>query len=89
MLGGVKMGSKFPPNPRGASYLSRARMGEDFLPLIPAQYISKIFPDESHTCTYAQLKHVVGHRNRTVKEAVIEALGGWPHNDGDGGFILG
>jgi len=84
VLGGVKMGNKFPPSRlQAASCLSRARMGLDFLKIVPQYYRPQLFPSTSGPCTYATLKDTVGRETRVVKTAIKEALGGWVDNDGD------
>lgn len=89
ILGGIKMGSPFPPSVRGASYLCRATMGQDFLNLIAREAairppLKELFPK----CTYGALKEKMAVRAQPVKCAAREALGHWERNEGDDDIIL-
>ena len=81
------MGSQFPPNERGASCLSRARIGQDFFDFIH-HGTWRLHWDLSPECTYAELKREVGKRTETVVNVVKEALGRWTTNDTDIDFTL-
>jgi tRNA-specific adenosine deaminase 1 len=85
MLGGVRMGSQFPPNGRGASYLCRARMGQDFFHVIQRDTARVEVPLE---CTYAELKRKAGRGTEPIKHSVREGFGGWTANDSDVDFTL-
>lgn len=76
ILGGVKMGSKFPPNSRGASCLSRARMAEDFVQLLYAG-TSTLQSELLSETTYGGLKRCVGKRSERFRSSVKQGLGEW------------
>jgi hypothetical protein len=88
MLGGVKMGSRFPPTSKGASYLCRARIADDFMKIIAGGVQPVNTQRASVVRTYADMKQKVGANVRIVKRSVYEALGGWVTNDGDTEFAL-
>ena len=85
MLGGVRMGSQFPPSSRGASYLCRARMGQDFF-----DFIQRDTPrlEPFSECTYAELKQKAAKGTEPIKRSVRESFGGWMSNDSDVDFTL-
>ena len=85
MLGGVRMGSQFPPHGRGASYLCRARMGQDFFDFIQRDTARL---EMSLECTYAELKRRVAEGREPIKRSVRESFGGWTSNDSDVDFTL-
>jgi hypothetical protein len=89
MLGGVKMGSRFPPSPRGASCLCRARMGQDFFDFLHRETSRLLHLELTPNCTYAELKRKVGKRTEPLRRSVKEALGQWITDDSDGDFTLG
>lgn len=78
ILGGVKMGSKFPPNARGASCLSRARMAEDFVRLL-YDGTSTLESELSSETTYGELKRRVGKRSERFRSSVKQGLGEWAY----------
>jgi hypothetical protein len=82
------MGSRFPPTKQGASSLSRARMGHDFLQIIPQRFRAQIFTDTPGQCTYVALKRVVAQPSRVVKNVATGVLGGWVENSGDDDFKI-
>ena len=84
------MGSKFPPRPRGASYLCRARMAQDFLNTVHIgnHPLLSVSLSRSAGSTYSEMKAVVGGSTAAVKRSARNALGGWATNDGDGEFTL-
>jgi hypothetical protein len=86
-LGGVRMGSKFPPNDRGASCLCRARMAEDFVRLLYAGR-TLMLSDLPSEPTYAGLKRCVGKRSGRFKHSVKQALGEWDSGDIDSEFTV-
>lgn len=89
LLNGVKMGSAFPPNMRGTSYLCRVRMAQDISELISHGKLE--FPDRDQLAkctTYALLKRQLGRRSEHVKHSAREALGHWTTNETDGDFTL-
>ena len=89
LLNGVKMGSSFPPNMRGSSYLCRVRMVQDISELISREKLK--FPDSDHLAkcnTYALLKRQLGRRSELVKHSAREALGHWATNEDDRDFML-
>jgi hypothetical protein len=88
ILGGVIMGSRFPPTLRGASYLCRARMAQDFIDAVRLGTPPLLSLDMSAERTYAELKWKVGEQLASVKLYARNALGGWAKNDGDGEFTL-
>lgn len=85
MLGGVKMGSQFPPNSRGASYLCRSRMGQDFFDFIQ---LDAVRLETSLECTYAELKRKAAKGTESIKRSVRESFGGWTSNESDIGFTI-
>jgi len=87
ILGGVKMGSKFPPNARGASCLCRARMAEDFVQLLYARR-STLLSRFSSEVTYAGLKRSIGRRSEQFKNSVKQGLGGWVSGHVDSDFTV-
>ena len=89
LLNGVKMGSPFPPNLRGSSYLCRVRMVQDIADLKSREKLK--FPDSDQLAkcnTYALLKRQLGRRSELVKHCAREALGHWATNETDGDFML-
>jgi len=87
MLGGIKMGSRFPPDVRGASYLSRARIGQDFFDIICSGRW-RLHWELCRECTYRELKREAGKRTASVKLVAKEALGWWIMTDPDVEFML-
>jgi len=87
ILGGVKMGSKFPPNARGASCLCRARMSEDFVHLL---YVgrSTLVSKFSSEVTYAGLKRSIGKRSEQFRNSVKLGLGEWVSGHIDSEFTV-
>ena len=85
--GGVKMGSKFPPNARDASCLCRARMAEDFVQLLYAGR-STVLSSCSSEATYAGLKRSIGRRSEQFKNSVKQGLGGWVSGHIDSDFTV-
>jgi hypothetical protein len=81
------MGSKFPPTLRGASYLCRARMAQDYVDVVRIG-VPPLLPLQLSAITYAELKSTVGERTAAVKRSARDGLGGWAPNDGDGEFTL-
>jgi len=89
LLGGVKIGSSFPPpSVRTASSLCRANMASDFIKLISRhqEWFQDLQLDELRT--YGQIKGWAGKRKDIVKMSVREVLGTWRKNDGDENFTL-
>lgn len=89
LVGGVKMGRKFPPNSLGASSLCRACIAKDFFSVITKtpQFEGPTL-ELSANCTYSDLKRAVCKEAKPVKDTVREALGGWTTNAGDGEFTV-
>lgn len=79
------MGSQFPPNGRGASYLCRARMGQDFFDFIQLDMARLEIPLE---CTYAELKRKAAKGTESIKRSVRESFGGWTSNESDVDFTI-
>jgi Adenosine-deaminase (editase) domain len=87
ILGGVKMGSQFPPVIRGESYLSRRRIAQDFIHVVSHSGSCLLDWKLSPTCTYGELKEKVGKKAESVKHSARQALGRWIRND-DYGFTI-
>jgi tRNA-specific adenosine deaminase 1 len=88
ILGGIKMGSAFPPSVRGASSLCRARMAQDFFDFISRGSTRLLFLELLPKCTYAEIKRKAGNRTEPVKRSVREAFGGWETNETDSEFTI-
>jgi tRNA-specific adenosine deaminase 1 len=89
ILGGIKMGHKFPADVRGASCLSRARIAKEFFEFIcggGGRWAR--FWDLSSECTYSELKRKVGQPMVSVKDSVKNVLGGWTANASEVDFTL-